>query len=295
MGLGSILETACLYCEEENLEIVEEILKRFIHIDTTGAIHNACNRKVCLPLIRLLVETAPFPANCNIKNRHGSYPIEYLIYNNHGKSMEAINLLLCAGANINLKVRGTPLVFHMFQACWTSEQILSLVSHVKEDTRDTQGRGLIHYFASCKDFTPNHLEVLVKDYNEPINYQDSNGSTFLHILFGENRNHEQFDALVERALTLGANPNLLNNLDERAIPISYKKEVKLYPDLPISDTGPAPSACRVCMERWSVMVSIPCGHVCVCGVCSLELKRLKRMNCLICQAKTMDYFRVFHS
>ena len=142
----------------------------------------------------------------------------------------------------------------------------------------------------------------------------SDGNTLLHLLVSLNSKSvykpemiedrgTQIGAAVRMLLEAGASPLAHNNtqktpLDECSPGFSSIKALMQDALQPrgahvagqhrITSAG---AACSICMDRPSVMVLVPCGHLCVCQECSCHAQQ----RCPICRTAVAQMIRTYAS
>ncbi|KAG7314638.1 hypothetical protein KOW79_021941 [Hemibagrus wyckioides] len=78
-------------------------------------------------------------------------------------------------------------------------------------------------------------------------------------------------------------------------PLQQQLTPPLTPSTPLTPTVPSPldtpstNECVVCMEDRSLMVFLPCGHICCCQVCSDALQ-----SCPLCRSNISQRIRLYH-
>lgn len=111
--------------------------------------------------------------------------------------------------------------------------------------------------------------------NNLIRWQDSVGPTGAHADVGIQSNFN----MVHTTLSTSKTTFPMEWLDEPAQAKEYQK------------------LCVICLERESVVVAYPCGHLCLCNKCCLGLKTGSDVicKCLVCRALVNQYIRTFSS
>ncbi|KAK3527296.1 hypothetical protein QTP86_018600, partial [Hemibagrus guttatus] len=78
-------------------------------------------------------------------------------------------------------------------------------------------------------------------------------------------------------------------------PLPQQLTPPLTPSTPLTPTAPSPldtpstNECVVCMEDRSLVVFLPCGHICCCQVCSDALQ-----SCPLCRSNITQRIRLYH-
>ncbi|GAA6095227.1 E3 ubiquitin-protein ligase LRSAM1 [Tachysurus ichikawai] len=78
-------------------------------------------------------------------------------------------------------------------------------------------------------------------------------------------------------------------------PLQQQLTPPLTPSTPLTPTAPSPldtpstNECVVCMEDRSLVVFLPCGHICCCQVCSDAL-----LSCPLCRSNISQRIRLYH-
>ncbi|MCJ8748656.1 hypothetical protein PDJAM_G00167310 [Pangasius djambal] len=78
-------------------------------------------------------------------------------------------------------------------------------------------------------------------------------------------------------------------------PLQQQLTPPLTPSTPLTPTAPSPldtpgtNECVVCMEDRSLVVFLPCGHICCCQVCSDALQ-----SCPLCRSGISQRIRLYH-
>ncbi|KAB5522520.1 hypothetical protein PHYPO_G00160440 [Pangasianodon hypophthalmus] len=78
-------------------------------------------------------------------------------------------------------------------------------------------------------------------------------------------------------------------------PLQQQLTPPLTPSTPLTPTAPSPldtpstNECVVCMEDRSLVVFLPCGHICCCQVCSDALQ-----SCPLCRSNISQRIRLYH-
>ncbi|XP_027021203.1 E3 ubiquitin-protein ligase LRSAM1 [Tachysurus fulvidraco] len=77
-------------------------------------------------------------------------------------------------------------------------------------------------------------------------------------------------------------------------PLQQQLTPPLTPSTPLTPTAPSPldtpsTECVVCMEDRSLVVFLPCGHICCCQVCSDAL-----LSCPLCRSNISQRIRLYH-
>ena len=171
--------------------------------------------------------------------------------------------------------------------------------------------GLFQAVALSSDTTAVH-QLLQRGLD--ANAALSDGNTLLHLLVmgpdtGFFDTHQdkavqarsrQIEAAVRFLIQKGANPLARNNQWKTPVdvcfPLFSSKSLlldALEPRVPVVQqhisTGLA--VCSICMHRPSVMVLVPCGHLCICQECS----HYAQQRCPICRTATTNIVKTYVS
>merc|ERR1712098_718953 len=83
----------------------------------------------------------------------------------------------------------------------------------------------------------------------------------------------------------------------RHIPVEIREVLLSYTPLQCikcSGTGAADGAkaCAICMEATPTRACLPCGHFCLCGPCSIQV-RDRTNQCPICRTGCVNFQRIY--
>ena len=148
------------------------------------------------------------------------------------------------------------------------------------------------------------------DANAPL----SDGNTLLHLLvmgpdgswksvtddFAQAR-IRQVEAAVRLLIQKGASPLARNNQQKTPVDVCHPNfpSIKALLLDALQPRGPRVqqhvstglAVCSICMDRPSIMVLVPCGHLCICQECSHHAQQ----RCPICRTATTNMVRTYVS
>lgn len=203
--------------------------------------------------------------------------------------------------------------FHSQDRKLPSTQYLGLLRLLLEfNASPAKGaQGLFQAVAYSADTAAIHLLL---QHEMDANAPSSDGNTLLHFLvMGPNGKWgsvpddfaqariRQVEAAVSLLIQKGASPLARNNQQKTPVDVCHPKFPRIKALLLDAlqprgltvqqhvSTGLA--VCSICMDRPSVMVLVPCGHLCICQECSHHAQQ----RCPICRTTTTNMVRTYVS
>ena len=172
-------------------------------------------------------------------------------------------------------------------------------------------QGLFQAIALSADVAP--IQQLLQ-HGLDANAALADGSTLLHLLVTGpdyeldvfqtellQRRSRQIEGAVRTLIDAGASPLVRNGQQKTPLDVccSQFSNIKasmldaLQPRGPVGQqhAQSAGSICSICMDRPSVMVLVPCGHLCMCQECSLHAQQ----RCPICRTAVAHMVRTYVS